>query len=82
MSEHTQQKIGVVGGGLMGHGIAYLFAAAGHHVNVFEPFSDMRNSLPRRLLAIVELLGDDPHPDANCSARFARFRDARRRLGF
>ena len=60
MNQHTQQKIGVVGGGLMGHGIAYLFAAAGHHVNVFEPFSDMRNSLPRRLLAIIELLGDDP----------------------
>jgi 3-hydroxybutyryl-CoA dehydrogenase len=59
MNEHTQQKIGVVGGGLMGHGIAYLFAAAGHHVNVFEPFSDTRNSLPHRLRAIVELLGDD-----------------------
>src|SRR5215469_6013061 len=27
MNEHTEQKIGVVGGGLMGHGIAYLFAA-------------------------------------------------------
>ena len=26
----TGQKIGIVGGGLMGHGIAYLFAAAGH----------------------------------------------------
>jgi len=60
MNEHTQQKIGVVGGGLMGHGIAYLFAAAGHHVNVFEPFADLRNSLPQRLRAIVELLGDDP----------------------
>ena len=59
MNEHTQQKIGVVGGGLMGHGIAYLFAAAGHHVNVFEPFADVRNSLPQRLRAIVELLGDD-----------------------
>jgi len=59
MNEHTEQKIGVVGGGLMGHGIAYLFAAAGHHVNVFEPFSDTRNSLPHRLRAIVELLGDD-----------------------
>src|SRR5689334_21179752 len=60
MSVHTELKIGVVGGGLMGHGIAYLFAAAGHHVNVFEPFPDVRNSLPRRLRAIVELLGDDP----------------------
>jgi len=60
MNKQTEQKIGVVGGGLMGHGIAYLFAAAGHHVNVFEPFSDVRNSLPQRLRAIVELLGDDP----------------------
>src|SRR5262249_36622720 len=60
MNQHTEQKIGVIGGGLMGHGVAYLFAAVGHHVNVFEPFSDMRNSLSQRLLSIVELLGDDP----------------------
>ncbi len=60
MNEYTQQKIGVVGGGLMGHGIAYLFAASGHHVNVFEPLADMRNSLPQRLRAIVDLLDDDP----------------------
>jgi 3-hydroxybutyryl-CoA dehydrogenase len=60
MDESAQQKIGVIGGGLMGHGIAYLFAAAGHHVNVFEPFADMRASMPQRLQAIVDLLGDDP----------------------
>jgi 3-hydroxybutyryl-CoA dehydrogenase len=54
------QKIGMVGGGLMGHGIAYLFAAAGHRVGVFEPAADIRVSLPRRLRSIVELLGDDP----------------------
>ena len=28
------QKIGVIGAGLMGHGIAYLLAAAGHSVGV------------------------------------------------
>jgi len=60
MNEQTEQKLGVVGGGLMGHGIAYLFAAAGHHVNVFEPFSEIRGALPRRLQAIADLLGDDP----------------------
>jgi 3-hydroxyacyl-CoA dehydrogenase len=60
MDESAQQKIAVIGGGLMGHGIAYLFAAAGHHVNVFEPFADVRASLSRRLQAIVDLLGDDP----------------------
>jgi 3-hydroxybutyryl-CoA dehydrogenase len=55
-----KQKIGVIGGGLMGHGIAYLFAAAGHDVGVFEPNAEIRASLPRRLQVIVELLGDDP----------------------
>jgi 3-hydroxybutyryl-CoA dehydrogenase len=60
MGKDKQQKIGVVGGGLMGHGIAYLFAAAGHHVNVFEPSTEVRASIPRRLQAIVELLDDDP----------------------
>src|SRR5262249_11394692 len=60
MSESTRQKIGVVGGGLMGHGIAYLFAAAGHHGHVFEPSTTLRASLPARLQAIIGLLDDDP----------------------
>jgi 3-hydroxybutyryl-CoA dehydrogenase len=59
MRDHKQQKIGVVGGGLMGHGIAYLFAAAGHPVGLFEPTAEIRASVPQRLQAIVELFGDD-----------------------
>ncbi len=55
-----RQKIAVVGGGLMGHGIAYLLAAAGHDVNVYEPAAATRASLPPRLQAIADLLGDDP----------------------
>jgi 3-hydroxybutyryl-CoA dehydrogenase len=55
-----KQKIGVVGGGLMGHGIAYLLAAAGHEVGVYEPDAQTCASLPKRLQAIIELLGDDP----------------------
>jgi 3-hydroxybutyryl-CoA dehydrogenase len=54
-----KQKIGVVGGGLMGHGIAYLFAAAGHEVAVFEPEATTRTTLPQRLAAIADLLGGD-----------------------
>jgi 3-hydroxybutyryl-CoA dehydrogenase len=54
-----KHRIGVIGGGLMGHGIAYLLAAAGHEVGVFEPDAESRASLPRRLAAIVDLLGDD-----------------------
>jgi 3-hydroxybutyryl-CoA dehydrogenase len=64
-----EQRIGVIGGGLMGHGIAYLLAAAGHSVGVFEPAAEIRGSLPRRLQLIVDLLGDDPallhHIDAH-----------------
>jgi 3-hydroxybutyryl-CoA dehydrogenase len=59
MRDPSEQKIGVVGGGLMGHGIAYLFAAAGHPVGLFEPTADIRASVPRRLQAIVALFGDD-----------------------
>ncbi|HUI15080.1 MAG TPA: 3-hydroxyacyl-CoA dehydrogenase NAD-binding domain-containing protein [Xanthobacteraceae bacterium] len=57
--QDRQQKIAVIGGGLMGHGIAYLLAAAGHRIAVFEPSAEIRGSLAARLQAIVELLGDD-----------------------
>ncbi|MGD0024756.1 MAG: 3-hydroxyacyl-CoA dehydrogenase NAD-binding domain-containing protein [Xanthobacteraceae bacterium] len=60
MRKQKRQGIGVVGGGLMGHGIAYLLAAAGHNVGVFEPEAESRASLPQRLQSIVDLLGDDP----------------------
>jgi 3-hydroxybutyryl-CoA dehydrogenase len=56
----SEQTIGIVGGGLMGHGIAYLLAAAGHRVAVYEPAAELRATLPQRLQAIVELLDDDP----------------------
>src|SRR5262245_30284768 len=52
-------KIGVVGAGLMGHGIAYLLAAAGHAVGIYEPSAEWRASLPARLRAAHDLLGDD-----------------------
>src|SRR5829696_8285291 len=53
-------KVGIVGGGLMGHGIAYLLAAAGHDVGVFELSPELRASLPSRLKSICDLLGGDP----------------------
>ncbi len=55
----TRQRIGVLGGGLMGHGIAYLFAAAGHPVSIFEPAASVRDALPTRLEAIRKLLDGD-----------------------
>lgn len=55
----TTSTITVVGGGLMGHGIAYLFAAAGHPVRVFDPDEAIRRSLPTRLGQIAGLLEHD-----------------------
>ena len=74
-------NIGVVGGGLMGHGIAYLLAAADHRVGVYEPSAETRASLPQRLRSIVELLEErselierisvhDQLADAVASAQF------------
>ena len=37
-------QIAVIGAGLMGHGIAYLFAAGGHEVRVQDPAGDARNN--------------------------------------
>ena len=44
----------------MGHGIAYLFAAAGHEVRVHDPVAPARQALPERLEEIRAFLGGDP----------------------
>ena len=59
MQQQPKQKIGVIGGGLMGHGIGYLLAAAGHHVCIFEPDAASRASLPQRLNHILGVLTDN-----------------------
>src|SRR6185503_5554026 len=65
MRPHT---IGVVGAGLMGHGIAYLLAAAGHTVRIYDPSPDWRASLPQRLESARALLDGDPALLARISA--------------
>jgi 3-hydroxybutyryl-CoA dehydrogenase len=55
-------NIGVVGGGLMGHGIAYLLALAGHDVHIYEPAAEVRATIPSRLHEIADLLEDDAAP--------------------
>ncbi|MEP6883232.1 MAG: 3-hydroxyacyl-CoA dehydrogenase family protein [Gammaproteobacteria bacterium] len=48
-------RIAIVGGGLMGAGIAQVFAGAGHAVSVFEPNPDIRNSIRERVAANMRL---------------------------
>ena len=61
-------RISVIGAGLMGHGIAYIFARAGHRVRVYDPSLDALNSLPDRLQAIANLLGEDREASAGVEA--------------
>src|SRR6185503_3462817 len=52
-------KIAVIGAGLMGHGIAQIFAAAGHTVALHDPDANILASAPERVAAIFDLLAQD-----------------------
>jgi 3-hydroxybutyryl-CoA dehydrogenase len=53
------KTIAVVGAGLMGHGIAQIFAAAGHAVALHDPDAAILGSAPERIAAIFDLLAQD-----------------------
>ena len=55
-----KQRIAVVGAGLMGHGIAQVFAVAGHDVAVTDPSAPALASLRERIAANLVDLGQDP----------------------
>ena len=52
-------RIGIVGSGRMGGGIAYMLANAGHILSVQDPAAASIESLPDRLTSIATLLGHD-----------------------
>jgi len=56
------RSIAVVGAGLMGHGIAQVFACAGRSVAIHDPDAAALASVPARIRANLELLGRDPAP--------------------
>ena len=56
----TKANIAVIGGGLMGSGIAQTFASAGHSVAVHEPSEQVRGGILARVAADLELIGGDP----------------------
>ena len=64
----AKPRIAVIGAGLMGHGIAYIFAEAGHPVRVYDPSLEALKSLPDRILAIATLLDTDPESCARVEA--------------
>ena len=54
-----KEHIAVIGAGLMGHGIAQVFARAGHRVSVTDPSADALASLRERIARNLSDLGQD-----------------------
>ena len=54
------RDITIIGGGLMGAGIAQVFASAQFPVTVYEPSSEARESLHQRVASNLTMIGGDP----------------------
>ncbi|MCG8443974.1 MAG: 3-hydroxyacyl-CoA dehydrogenase NAD-binding domain-containing protein [Caulobacterales bacterium] len=59
MSAQATERVAVIGGGRMGCGVAYRFAAAGHPVAICEPDDARRAALPAAIARICDLLESD-----------------------
>ncbi|MGH7247648.1 MAG: 3-hydroxyacyl-CoA dehydrogenase family protein [Pseudomonadota bacterium] len=59
MVEAKKTKIAVIGAGLMGHGIAQVFALAGHEVTITDTVVQNLDSAKSRIAANLRDLGDD-----------------------
>src|SRR3981189_1729363 len=55
----TKARIAVIGAGLMGHGIAQVFALAGHDITIYDPLQASLDSVKARILTNLKDLGDD-----------------------
>jgi 3-hydroxybutyryl-CoA dehydrogenase len=55
----TTARIAVVGAGLMGHGIAQVFALAGHEVTITDSFTGNLDTVKARIKTNLRDLGDD-----------------------
>ncbi len=53
-------RIAVIGAGLMGHGIAQVFALAGHEVTLYDSFEGTLATAKSRISDNLRDLGDDP----------------------
>ncbi|MFZ0352171.1 MAG: 3-hydroxyacyl-CoA dehydrogenase family protein [Pseudolabrys sp.] len=55
----AKARIAVIGAGLMGHGIAQVFALAGHDVVIYDSIASSLDSAKARILTNLKELGDD-----------------------
>jgi 3-hydroxybutyryl-CoA dehydrogenase len=75
----AKARIGVLGAGLMGHGIAQVFALAGHDVSIYDPVAASLAQVRGRIAANLRDLGDDEAAAERvqpCAEMAAAVRDA------
>jgi len=65
----AKSRIAVVGAGLMGHGIAQVFALAGHEVTITDTVAQNLDSAKSRIAANLRDLGDDESAIARVTPR-------------
>jgi len=58
-------QVAIIGGGLMGAGIAQVFAVAGHSVSVFEPVEPARRLVRQRIADSLHAMGCESQPAAS-----------------
>jgi 3-hydroxybutyryl-CoA dehydrogenase len=64
----AKARIAVVGAGLMGHGIAQVFALAGHDVTITDSFAQNLDTAKSRIAANLRDLGEDESAVENVRA--------------
>ena len=55
----AQERIAIIGAGLMGHGLALVFAEAGHRVRITDPVAQSRETVVLRAKETLASLGKD-----------------------
>lgn len=56
---NQQARVGVLGAGLMGHGIAQAFMVTGFDVAIWDPVAEVREQVEARIRSHLDLLGSD-----------------------
>ncbi|MFL6797903.1 MAG: 3-hydroxyacyl-CoA dehydrogenase family protein [Xanthobacteraceae bacterium] len=73
----TSARVAVIGAGLMGHGIAQVFALAGHDVRIYDAIAASLETVKRRIADNLTDLGEDTaavervHPTGDLAAAVA-----------
>jgi 3-hydroxybutyryl-CoA dehydrogenase len=53
------ERVAIIGAGLMGHGLALVFASAGHTISITDPVAASRDSVKERVAATLASLDKD-----------------------